>query len=566
MDEPEAAATPAAAPKPRTQVRRQAVIVIHGIGEQRPMGTLRNLAATLVGERQMSRHDRAGGLWEIRRLRAIMDPPRDDEGDFIETDFYELYWAHLVRDTHWLSVLRWVWHLCWQPVLPDHAQRARLRLLWPAAVGLAVALLLGVLYAPEITAWAKGIVDGGVLWLQARCPVSCAPLADIATRAASLALAAGIPLLLAWWVTRSFLVDILGDAARYLSPEPANVEARQKVIASGMALLQELHAQENLKRIVVVGHSLGSIIGYDLLSTFFADQAQRLLVPKRELNSLAAQAEALLRADPRRELDGVPRAPATPEDRWDKDYRDALEAYQAAQDRCFKAFRGFATDERKQPEGARWLISDFITCGSPLAYMDFLRRRTRADHERALARGDAASCPPEPLLDRDPRTPASQGPGYTYENRADGYFRLHQAALFALCRWTNLYYPGDIAGGPLRDLFGIGIDDRRLEPDEATEGKSRWSRRPGSHVRYWETDKQDGPLAASRRALGRIIFGENWSLPPAVKTARPVNLVYERFADAPRDPWTAAGQRPVVAAGQVPAGDDGGDGGEGEPT
>ncbi|MBK7780992.1 MAG: hypothetical protein IPJ58_09545 [Ardenticatenia bacterium] len=43
------------AAKPRIQVRRQAVVVIHGIGEQRPMGTLRNLAATLVGERQMSR-------------------------------------------------------------------------------------------------------------------------------------------------------------------------------------------------------------------------------------------------------------------------------------------------------------------------------------------------------------------------------------------------------------------------------------------------------------------------------------------------------------------------------
>jgi len=541
MDEPEAAAT--AAPKNRTQVRRQAVIVIHGIGEQRPMGTLRNLAATLVGERQMSRPDRAGGLWEIRRLRAVMDPPRDEEGDFIETDFYELYWAHLVRDTHWLSVLRWVWHLCWQRVLPDHAQGGRLRRLRAVIVGLVIAVLVVILYTPEITGWVKGGLDGGALWLKGQCPVLCAPLADIATRAVSLALAAGIPLLLAWWLTRSFLVDILGDAARYLSPEPANVEARQKVIASGMALLKELHSQENLKRIVVVGHSLGSIIGYDLLSTFFADQAQQLLVQKRELNGLVAQAEALLRADPRRKPDGVPRAPSVPDDTWlAPPYRQALADFQAAQDRCFKAFRSFATEERKQPEGGRWLISDFVTCGSPLSYMDFLRRRNRDDHERALARGDAASCPPEPLLDRDPRTPVSQGPGYTYENRADGYFRLHQAAPFALCRWTNLYYPGDIAGGPLRDLFGIGITDLRLVPEEAADGKALWSRRPGSHVRYWETDKRDAPLAASRRTLGRIIFGDNWAQPPAVKTARPVNLVYTRFADAPRDPWTGAEQ------------------------
>ncbi len=532
-----------AAAKPRIQVRRQAVVVIHGIGEQRPMGTLRNLAATLVGERQMSRPDRAGGLWEIRRLRAVVPPLRDDDGDLVETDFYELYWAHLVRNTHWQSVLYWVWHLCRQKLRPDHAQVARLRMLRRVMIGLALAILLSLLVMPDITAYVNGLLN------QAKAGSgSMSTLSRLALRALTWSLAAGAPLLLAWWLARSFLVDIVGDAARYLSPEPDNVEARQKVIASGMKLLKELHRQEHVKQVVVVGHSLGSIIGYDLLTTFFADQCQGVVVDKRELNTLLDRAQDLIEADPRRRLDGVPRRPAEADETWQTEpYLEAFAAFRAAQDRCFKAFRSDAL-RREVPDGDRWLISDFITCGSPLAYADFLRRRFRADHERALARGDAASCPPEPLLDRDPRTPADQEPGYTYKHHGDGMFRLHQAALFSLCRWTNLYYPGDIASGPLRDLFGIGIDDLRLVPREAVDGKGSWSRRLGAHVRYWETDKRDAPLAASREALGRIIFGADWAPPPVAETARPVDLRYGRYADAPRDPWTAAGPR-VADAG-----------------
>jgi hypothetical protein len=535
--------------KPKIQVRRQAVIVIHGIGEQRPMGTLRNLVATLVGERQMSRPDRSGGLWEIRRLRAVVPPLRDDDGDVVEvveTDFYELYWAHLVRDTHWQSVLYWIGNLCLQEVRPDHAQVARLRMLRRVMIGLVVAIVAVLLFAPEIMAYLNGLVTKAIVF-----SAGLPPLSHRIVRGLAWGVATGAPLLLVWWVARSFLVDIVGDAARYLSPEPDNVEARQKVIASGMKLLKELHRQKNIKRVVVVGHSLGSIIGYDLLSTFFADQSQDVIVDKRRLNKLLEAAQALIDADPRRRLDGVPREPAEPNGTWQtKAYVKALAAYRVEQDLCLQEFRRDGI-ERDVADGDRWLVSDFITCGSPLAYMDFLRRRTRADHERALARGDAASCPPEPLLDRDPRTLDSQGPGYTYKNHADNLFRLHQAALFALCRWTNLYYPGDIAGGPLRDLFGVGIDDRRLEPDIATEGKSLWSLRPGSHIRYWETDKHDAPLKASREALSQIIFGENWVPPLATTTARPVNLVYTRYADAPRDPWTTATAQQVVAAGEA---------------
>ena len=174
------------AAKPRIHVRRQAVVVIHGIGEQRPMGTLRNLAATLVGERQMSRPDRAGGLWEIRRLRAVVPPLQDDDGDVVETDFYELYWAHLVRNTHWQSVLYWVWHLCRQKVRPDHAQRARLRKLRWVMIGLALAILVGLLVTPDITAYVNGVLtrlktDSGGL----------STLSRLALRALTWSLAAG---------------------------------------------------------------------------------------------------------------------------------------------------------------------------------------------------------------------------------------------------------------------------------------------------------------------------------------------------------------------------------------
>ena len=61
------------------------------------------------------------------------------------------------------------------------------------------------------------------------------------------------------------------------------------------------------------------------------------------------------------------------------------------------------------------------------------------------------------------------------------YF-LHHAALFGLTRWTNIYFPGDVVGGPLRKTFGFGIKDVRVTLPFRLLA---WT--PLSHTKYWDT-------------------------------------------------------------------------------
>lgn len=70
---------------------------------------------------------------------------------------------------------------------------------------------------------------------------------------------------------QGFLLYYVGDAARYLSPSPENIALRQRIRTDGVALLRRLHESGEYDRIVVVGHSLGSVIGYDMLTALWRD-------------------------------------------------------------------------------------------------------------------------------------------------------------------------------------------------------------------------------------------------------------------------------------------------------
>jgi hypothetical protein len=88
--------------------------------------------------------------------------------------------------------------------------------------------------------------------------------------AAFVALACG-----AWiWLSKPVLADIIGDAARYLDNRPENIGARRAIREAGLALLRGLHdeREQRYQRVVVVGHSLGSVIAYDLLTWFWQER------------------------------------------------------------------------------------------------------------------------------------------------------------------------------------------------------------------------------------------------------------------------------------------------------
>ena len=89
--------------------RKQAVILIHGIGEQRPMATLRGFADAVLDPppnpalpRYWSKPDSFSHSFELRRLSA----PR--QRDRPRTDFFEFYWQHMMQGNRLSHVWRWV--------------------------------------------------------------------------------------------------------------------------------------------------------------------------------------------------------------------------------------------------------------------------------------------------------------------------------------------------------------------------------------------------------------------------------------------------------------------------
>jgi hypothetical protein len=58
----------------------------------------------------------------------------------------------------------------------------------------------------------------------------------------------------------------VGDATIYLSPSPRNIEARKKMRSEGLNLLDRIVASKRYARIILISHSLGSLIGYDILT------------------------------------------------------------------------------------------------------------------------------------------------------------------------------------------------------------------------------------------------------------------------------------------------------------
>ena len=82
---------------------RKAIIVVHGMGNQMPMSTIREFAenVNVKGTRLYSSPDRIVGDLETRRLSF-----KDNN-----IDYYEFYWAHLMQEPTSLNVWKWTFKL-----------------------------------------------------------------------------------------------------------------------------------------------------------------------------------------------------------------------------------------------------------------------------------------------------------------------------------------------------------------------------------------------------------------------------------------------------------------------
>ena len=84
-------------------------------------------------------------------------------------------------------------------------------------------------------------------------------------------------LILAFGAVVGWLVMHFGDVLRYLDPSPDNHKVREDLVSSGAALVKKLHHDTSRKerfiydRIVVLGHSMGTSVAYDILVRCWQD-------------------------------------------------------------------------------------------------------------------------------------------------------------------------------------------------------------------------------------------------------------------------------------------------------
>lgn len=399
---------------------RQAVVIIHGIGEQEPGRTLTAFvnSGAVAGRDQPRwvKPDRRSPLFELRRVTVQATPGQQ----MPTTHVFELYWAHVIRDTSIGQVLGWMRGLLLRPE-PSAALVPFRWLVFGLLAIIAGASVVG-------SQWVAGVVS-----------------------AASIAF--GIVLKLAG---RSLVVNHIGDAARYLSPKPANVAHRQSIREAGVELLEDLHESGQYDRIVLVGHSLGSVIAYDILTYTWIRLHQSHRNPRHPRFGPLRAVEREIRNG----ADG--------------------EAGRSAQAAAWRQIR-----RNTQP----WLVTDLITLGSPLTHAVSLMARDAAEFDQMVRDRVLPTCPP--LIDTDGRCTFDLAYPHWSRRSARTFTVLNHGAVFGATRWTNLYFRtkmfglgGDPVGGPVRPVFGPWVCDVELTPPRGLLGFA--------HTRYWDPSLRTG--------------------------------------------------------------------------
>ncbi|MGX9142508.1 hypothetical protein [Mesorhizobium sp. 128a] len=451
---PKAAVSPVSKKAPRKL--SQAVVIVHGMGEQRPMGTLRGFVRA-VWSTDLSRAephaqiadpaepgarinqswitpDRRTNSHELRRITTPYDIGHR------RTDFYELYWADITQGTTRGRLAAWVTNLLWRKPadIPPDARKLYLVTLFIVILILGAALMLAL-------------------------------SASLTTSLVVTALASFVI-----WAVDQFGLPYFGDVAAYVRAEAATVEKRALIRNRGLTLLRRLMMDKSYDRIVLVSHSLGSIIAYDLLQILWAEFRPRKLEAVRDrakLEAVEAVDKATLGSDG---------------SAWPASLED-LAGFRRAQWALYQQLRT-KDDDHPLP----WKISDFVTLGSPLSHSEFLVTYNLAEFRRGLAERLFSACPPiadggkagGSVLYQEGHSPAGKA------QRA-----VHHGAVFAATRWTNVFdrgngwATGDPISGPMTENFGPGVENIQVELKGSLG-------RVFTHTLYWSLTATGDEVAA----------------------------------------------------------------------
>ncbi|WP_026545180.1 hypothetical protein [Arthrobacter sp. 35/47] len=420
--------------------RSTAVVVIHGMGEQLPMDTLRDFVHTvtrpaLPGQSEPILFNKPDRLSDGTDLRRLSLPRR---GKRPLTDFFEFYWAPEFKPGRVFGLLTWAHLQIFRPFV-RHAVNTRL-IVRRVQVLLAAALIVAGLAA--LPRWVElPVVAISIIWILVAATVIIICLAAF----------------FLWRYGRTFLSDVL----RYFAPTPRDVTSRDRIRQRGVSLLKRLHDSEKYSRIIVVGHSLGSVVAYDILRlTWDAFNKPMATEPAAQpvIETFDAAATPLLEAGD-------------------------LEQFQQLQHRLFK---------ENQTMGVGWKVTDFVSLGSPLTHGVTVLSGKKYSLADKLKEREFPTCPPT----ADVESGLSHYLDY-FEEPSPRDMRIgNAAAVFGPTRWTNLYFPatallgGDPAGGPLAPVFGRGVRDIPVRLSYS-DSAARWLAHVPflSHTKYWSREK-----------------------------------------------------------------------------
>lgn len=445
---------------------RQAVVIIHGIGEQRPMTTLRGFVSSVLNFEKSHYEDDEEALKERTfwtkpdrindsyELRKISSKGRKDKRS--TTHFYEYHWAANMRDTTLRHVLSWFWSLMWTNPAMSHW---RIAILW-------VLLWLGSLFwFFQLYLTALDLIDlfkvGSFDWGSLQWWVIIIPLFLL--------------------VFSRIMVDFIGDAARYLKVDVNNIAQREAIRKNGVDLLKALHKSGDYDRIVLVGHSLGSVIAYDIITYLWIDfnKSIRLDIDKdieevdEKLKTWGYEFGNLKFGD--EDLENLSNlATLLTKDPDNEELRLKMQKTQS----------NLWLKLKHEKKG--WLISDLVTLGSPLTHGNILMADKNQDFLLRKEEREYPTCPPQ-----------KDGINYSYEN-GDGERYLHHATPFAVTRWSNLYFPGDFIGGTVNNLFGNGIEEFKVNYNKNLFWKAISRISPFVHTHYWRSKSTPQDIANKR--------------------------------------------------------------------
>lgn len=407
---------------------RVAVVVVHGMGNQFPMDTLRGFTEALKPENEIeySSPNRITDDSETRRLSFRNK----------KYDFFEYYWAPYVEAPGFTETIIWSIKLLFLKTpsksMSKHIKKVRvfacLLILLLLGIGFGVYCLAKNGNNSFFTTTYIGVLI--VLFIKTAWELLSKTIAGTITKS-------------------------VGDVIKYTVPSPDNIATRDTIRKSGVELLKKLHEAKNddekktfrYCEIIVVAHSLGTIVSYDILSSLFAEYNDKYSNIPDSINQEM--------------LETVKEASANPGAN-----------YQELQEELFEEYRKL---------GSEWRVSHFITMGSPLTHAPMLIVRSEEEFKKKKEQREYPTSPP--VMDEHDKNFAFDHKFKREDDKPPRDIKiLHHAAHFAETKWTNIYFENDWVGGNLSEQFGKGIKDIPLK----AIGKQVSKIPLLSHTKYWD--------------------------------------------------------------------------------